>query len=283
MGRETVAWNQKVSSWGLTTQPWTPSQAEAHLLVRREGRRGSKERDKRGSCKTQILWSSRGRIHFFTRCYTPPPSSHPPREAKGCVLRRELCCRWLGLRGIIRETKRRGCLWLLLLFCQRELAGIHKAEEVGYLCYSSLMREHRTLSVARGAAKMCTFSDRAGQGKGHNTLLSLRQISIKEIIVDRDIDITSSVCRQQRLPWPISQAACKTHLPPLFRKKKRKIFQSPGLNKQKTQSACRLNLKQMVKLLQKWLHFSKRRGKKTTTTTTSSIAFLFFLINGVKD
>jgi len=47
----------------------------------------------------------------------------------------------------------------------------------------------------------------------------------------------------------LKQAALKMHHPPLFRKEKRK--KSSGLNKQKTQSAYRLNLKQMVKLRRK--------------------------------
>lgn len=98
MGRETVAWNQKVSSWGLTTQPWTPSQAEARLLVRKEGRRGSKEGDKWGSCKNQILLSSRGRIYFYTGCCCSSPTPHTPHP-EGCVLHREPCCWWLDLRG----------------------------------------------------------------------------------------------------------------------------------------------------------------------------------------
>lgn len=49
----------------------------------------------------------------------------------------------------------------------------------------------------------------------------------------------------------VQQAAPEMQHPPLFRKKKKKKLKSAGLNKQKTQSACRLNLKQMVKLLQK--------------------------------
>lgn len=56
------------------------------------------------------------------------------------------------------------------------------------------------------------------------------------------------------------QATLNSNYPPLFRKEKKKL-KSPGLNKQKTQSACRLNLKQMVKLLQKCNHFWKKREK----------------------
>lgn len=66
------------------------------------------------------------------------------------------------------------------------------------------------------------------------------------------------------------QATLNSKHPPLFRKK----LKSPGLNKQKTQSACRLNLKQMVKLLQKCNHFWKR-GKKAPAL----VQLLFLLFN----
>lgn len=145
MGRETVAWNQKVSSWGLTTQPWTPSQAEARLLVRKEGRRGRKEGDKWRSCKNQILLSSRGRIYFYTGCCCSSPTTLPPTPKAVFSIENHVVDGW-SCGGIIRETERRGCLLLLLLFCQRGLVGIHKVEDVGYLWYLSLMREHHSVS-----------------------------------------------------------------------------------------------------------------------------------------
>lgn len=59
-----------------------------------------------------------------------PPPTHTPKAVFS--IENHVVDGWI-CGGIIRETERRGCLLLLLLFCQRGLVGIHKVEDVGYL------------------------------------------------------------------------------------------------------------------------------------------------------
>lgn len=142
MGCKTVAWNQKVSSWGLTTQAWTSSQAEWCLLVRKEGRRGSKEEDKWKKLQNPniaILWGQNLLLHWILQLH---PTPHNPKAVFS--VENHVVDGW-SCRGIIRETERRWCLLLLLLFCQRGLVGKHKVE-VGYLWSLFLMRKRHAVS-----------------------------------------------------------------------------------------------------------------------------------------
>lgn len=108
MGRKTVAWNQKVSSWGLTTQAWSSSQAEGCLLVRREGRRGSKEGDKEDEEVAKTTYCEPP-VKEFTSTLESTAAPYTP-QVKGCVLCRKPCCWWLELQGNNQEN------WASMLF-----------------------------------------------------------------------------------------------------------------------------------------------------------------------
>lgn len=109
------------------------------------------------------------------------------------------------------------------------------------------------MSLAPKAALQYPLFDRVGQGKRSHHTSQCKEKNKKKSALKRSLGIEILISLQvfasnKDFPDPSLKLPPKSTTLPFSGKKP---FKSPGLNKQKTQSACRLNLKQMVKLLQK--------------------------------
>lgn len=154
-------------------------------------------------------------LHWILQLHRPTP--HPP--PKGWVLRWEPCCWCLELQGNNQGNWASTASVAAVVVLSKRACG--KTLSWSWVCVMLVFNEKALHCL--WLLRLCYNTDALtmrGRAKVTTNFLNEEKKSEQEIIADWDINNTPSFCQQQRLPWPIWQAASKIHRPPLFRKKK---------------------------------------------------------------